>query len=89
MTTAAVVDLMRAALMTTLWLSLPVLAIGFAVGILTSLAQIITAIQDASFSSVPRLAAFLGILVLALPWMLAKLTGYTAALFADFGRFAH
>jgi flagellar biosynthetic protein FliQ len=89
MNTAAVVDLMRNAFITTFWLSLPVLAVGFIVGILTSLAQILTSIQDSSFSTVPRLTAFLCILVLAMPWMLTKLITYTTALFGNFARFAH
>jgi flagellar biosynthetic protein FliQ len=84
-----VVDLMRHAFVTTFWLSLPVLGVGFVVGIVMSLAQILTSIQDASFSAVPRLAAFLAVLVLAMPWMLTQLIGYTTALFGDLGRFAH
>jgi flagellar biosynthesis protein FliQ len=88
MTSAAVVELMRNVMMTTFWLSLPLLAIGFVVGIVISLVQILTSIQDASFSAVPRLAAFLGAILLAMPWMLAKLMAYTTALLGDLGRFA-
>lgn len=88
MTTAAVVDLMHNVMMTTFWLSLPLLAIGFVVGIVISLIQILTSIQDASFAAVPRLAAFLGGILLAMPWMLAKLMTYTTALLGDLGRFA-
>jgi flagellar biosynthetic protein FliQ len=88
MTTAAVVDLMRNVMITTFWLSLPLLAIGFVVGIVISLVQILTSIQDSSFSSVPRLSAFLGAILLAMPWMLAKLMAYTTTLFGDLGRFA-
>jgi flagellar biosynthetic protein FliQ len=89
MTSSAVVDLMRNAFLTTFWLSLPVLAVGFVIGIVMSLAQIVTSIQDSSFSTVPRLTAFLVALVLAMPWMLARLISYTVALFGDLGRFAH
>jgi flagellar biosynthetic protein FliQ len=89
MTTAAVVDLMHNAFMTTFWLSLPVLAVGFVVGVLISLAQILTSIQDASFSTVPRLTAFLGAMLLAMPWMLTKIIAYTAGLFGNLARFAH
>ena len=89
MNTSSVVELMRTAFLTTFWLSLPVLAAGFVVGILVSLAQIVTSIQDASFSAIPRLTAFLGVLLLTMPWMLAKLVSYTAGLFGDLGRFAH
>lgn len=89
MTTAAVVDLMRTAFMTTFWLALPILAVGFVIGIVMSLAQILTSIQDASFAAVPRLLAFLVALLLAMPWMLTKMMAYTTTLFGDFGRFAH
>jgi len=89
MTTAAVVDLMHNAFLTAFWLSLPVLAVGFVVGVAISLAQILTSIQDSSFSSVPRLTAFLGAMLLAMPWMLSKIITYTVALFGDLARFAH
>jgi len=88
MNSAAVVDLIRNAFMTTFWLGLPVLAAGFVIGILVSLAQIITSIQDSSFSTVPRLSVFLGALLLAMPWMIGQLMSYTTSLFGDFGRFA-
>jgi len=89
MTTASVVDLMRNAFMTTFWLSIPILAVGFVIGIVMSLAQILTSIQDSSFSAVPRLTAFLAAIVLAMPYMLTKLIAYTTLLFGDLGRFAH
>ena len=89
MTSSAVVDLMRGVFLTTFWLSLPILAVGFVVGIVVSLAQILTSIQDSSFSSVPRLTAFLGAILLAMPWMLTKIIAYTTALFGNLGRFAH
>lgn len=89
MTTSAVVDLMRNMMITTFWLSLPLLAVGFTVGIVVSLVQIITSIQDASFSSVPRLSAFLGAMLLSMPWMLTKIMAYTTTLFGDLRRFTH
>lgn len=89
MNSAQAVDLMRNAFLTTFWLSLPVLAAGFAIGIVVSLIQIVTSIQDSSFSSVPRLAAFLVVLLISMPWMLARLVSYTASLLGDLGRFTH
>ena len=89
MTNSATVDLLRNMFLMTFWLSVPALAVGFVVGILVSLAQILTSIQDSSFATVPRLTVFLGALVLAMPWMLTKMIAYTSTLFGDFGRFAH
>ena len=89
MTNATVIDLMRGAFLTTFWLSLPMLAVGFVAGVVVSLAQILTSIQDSSFSTVPRLAVFLIAMLVAMPWMLLKMITYTTVLFGDLGRFAH
>jgi flagellar biosynthetic protein FliQ len=88
MSAASVVGLMHDAFLTIFWISLPILSIAFVVGIFISLAQIVTSIQDSSFSAVPRLAAFLAAILLSMPWMLAKLMAYTTSLFGDLGRYA-
>ena len=82
------VDLFRHALLETFWLSLPILAIGFAMGICVSLVQVLTSIQDTSFGAVPRLIAFLTGLLLLLPWMTSNLVSYTTVLLGDFSRYA-
>ena len=88
MTPESVVEIMRQALMLAFWLAGPLLAIGFAAGIVISVAQIATSIQDNAVSSIPRLTAFLAGLLLLLPWMLQKLMAYTTALFGNLGRYA-
>lgn len=89
MSTGAVVDVIRTAFLTAFWISLPMLTVGFVIGIVMSLAQILTSIQDSSFASVPRLLAFLSALLVAMPWMVTKMMAYTAMLLGDLGRFAH
>jgi flagellar biosynthetic protein FliQ len=84
----AVVDLVRHTLLSAFWLSLPLLAVGFAAGILISLLQIVTSVQDPAFGSVPRLAAFLAGIVLLLPWMLMRLCTFTEQLLGDLGKYA-
>jgi flagellar biosynthetic protein FliQ len=88
MTPEMAVDIFRNTLLQTFWLSLPILAIGFVVGIAVSLVQVLTSIQDTSFAAVPRLAAFLFGLLLLLPWMTMRLIAFTIALFGDFSRYA-
>ena len=88
MTPDMVVDILRHALLTTLWLSAPLLLIAFAAGIVISLTQIVTSIQDMSFSTIPRLAVFLASTLLLMPWMLKKIMAYTIALLGDLGRYA-
>lgn len=89
MTPEAAVQLIREALMATFWLGAPLLAIGFAASMLISLVQIATSMQDAAFSTIPRLVAFLVGLLLFLPWMLQRSIGYTVTLLGDLSRYAH
>lgn len=89
MTPQVAVDIFRQTLMTTFWISMPLLCLGLIAGVIISLVQIVTSIQDNGFSSVPRLAAFFFGLLILLPWMTSKLMSYTTALFGDFSRYAH
>ena len=87
MTPEFVAQTIREALMTAFWLALPLLAVGFVVGILISLVQIVTSIQDSAFNAIPRLLAFLGAFMLALPWMLQKMSAYTVTILGDLSRY--
>jgi flagellar biosynthetic protein FliQ len=88
MTQQIAVEIFRHTLLQTFWLALPILMIGLVVGIAVSLLQVLTSIQDTSFGTVPRLAAFLLGLLLLLPWMTARLVSFTTVLFGDFSRYA-
>jgi len=87
MNAAAVADLLRQTLMAAFWLALPLLAIGFFAGIVISLVQIVTSFQDPAFGGALRLAAFLAGLLLALPWMIARMVDFTILLFRDLSRY--
>jgi flagellar biosynthetic protein FliQ len=89
MTPENAIHVIREALMAAFWLSLPLLAIGFCVGIVMNLIQVATSLQDSAFSTFPRLVAFLGGLVLLMPWMLNRLTSYTSAVFTDIAKYGH
>jgi flagellar biosynthesis protein FliQ len=88
MTPDSVVEIMRNAMMTAFWLSAPLLAIGFIAGIVVSLVQIATSMQDNAFSTIPRLLAFLAGLLILMPWMLQKSMAYTSSILGDLGRYA-
>lgn len=81
-------ELIRQALWTAMWVSLPLLAVALVAGIVIGLVQLVTSIQDPGFGTVPRLGAFLAALIVFLPWMFMELMSYTAKLFADLGRYA-
>lgn len=88
MTPEGVVELVRQALLTAFWIAAPLLAIGFVAGIVVSLVQIATSMQDNAFSTIPRLVAFLVGILFLMPWMLHKTMSYTLALMGNLGRYA-
>lgn len=89
MTPEAAVTIIRQAFMATFWLGAPLLAIGFVAGVVVSLVQIATSMQDNAFSTIPRLVAFLLGLLLLMPWMLEQSMSYTVGLLGDLSRYAH
>jgi flagellar biosynthetic protein FliQ len=88
MTPEFATQLVRDALMMALWLSGPILLAGFISGILLSLVQIVTSIQDSAFSTVPRLTVFLAATIIAMPWMLNKAMAYATSILGDLSRYA-
>lgn len=72
-----VLQIARDAIEITLYLSLPVLGVGLVVGVLVSLFQTVTSIQDASLVFVPKLVVVLLVLLFLSPWMMRKMLSYT------------
>lgn len=89
MTSDSVVNIIRQCLLMAFWLSAPILMVGFIIGIVMSLIQIVTSIQDSAFNTVPRLAAVLGALLLALPWMLHKSMAYASSILGNLSHYAN
>jgi flagellar biosynthetic protein FliQ len=77
MTPEFVVELAKEAIALMILLSLPMLGLGLAVGLMVSVFQAVTQIQEMTLTFVPKiLAVFLGLLFAA-PWMLEKITSFT------------
>src|SRR5256885_904906 len=79
-----VVELSRRTIEAAFWVAMPILLAAMAVGLLINIGQVMTSIQDATVSTVPRLAAVGAILFFLTPWMLHHLVTFTTTLFADF-----
>ncbi len=83
-----VLTLARETLQMTLMVSGPLLLVSLVAGILVSVFQVVTSIQDMTLSLVPRmLAVFLAFLFL-LPWVMSLLIGFTSRLLGHLERFA-
>jgi flagellar biosynthetic protein FliQ len=83
MTPQDAVDLGRNAVLLTLMLAAPGLAIGMIVGLFVGLLQALTQVQEQTVAFVPKLVAMLLVVLLTLPWMITQLTNYFQDLMAD------
>lgn len=76
MSPEVVMEVARQAIKVTLLVSLPILGIGLVVGIVISLLQAATQIQEMTLTFVPKiLSIFVGLLFL-LPWIMNHLMGF-------------
>ena len=76
MTPESVMTLGQQALELTLLLAAPALLAGLAVGLLVSVFQAATQINEMTLSFIPKLVAMLAALVIAGPWMLQLMLDY-------------
>jgi flagellar biosynthetic protein FliQ len=88
MTPEAVAHIVGQMFLTAFWTAAPLLALGFATGIVISLVQIVTSIQDTGFNSIPRLIAFLGGTLLLMPWMIHKSMAYALGILGNLSEYA-
>ena len=75
------IDAVRMALMYTLLLSAPVLGAGLVVGLIVSLVQAVTQIQEQTLSFVPKIAAMLLVAVALMAWLMTKLAVFAVEMF--------
>jgi flagellar biosynthetic protein FliQ len=73
MTGAEVLDVARDAITTLIVISAPVMLVGLAVGVVISLFQALTQIQEMTIAFVPKILAIFISLLIALPFMAEKL----------------
>jgi len=83
MTPESVLSLGAQALQLTLLVAAPLLLVALVVGLVISIFQAATQINEATLSFIPKLLAVFATLVLAGPWMLALLVDYIRQLFAS------
>ncbi len=75
------------ALKIALFLGAPVLIVAMLVGILVSIIQAVTQINEATLTFVPKIIAISIVLLITGPWMLELITNYTTELILKFPEF--
>jgi flagellar biosynthesis protein FliQ len=87
MTQEMIIKLAKDTLQITLMVSGPLLLVSLVVGILVSIFQVVTSIQDMTLSFVPRVIAVFVTFLFVLPWMLNTLLSFTTQLYGHLGQF--
>lgn len=82
------IQLVRDTIQMALVLSAPVLLVGLIVGVGISILQVVTSIQDATLSFVPRIAVMVVAGLVLMPWMMERVTAFTIHLFSQFALYA-
>jgi flagellar biosynthetic protein FliQ len=80
MSEAVAIGVMRQAIETAVIVTLPLLLAGLVAGVLVSIFQTVTSIQDNVLAFIPRAAAIFVVFALTFPWMLRILSGFATQL---------
>jgi flagellar biosynthetic protein FliQ len=84
MDTQFVVDFASESMKLTLLLSAPMLGFGLVAGLLVSIFQAVTSIQELTLTFIPKIVAVFLSIILFLPWLLQMLTNFTTKILTDF-----
>jgi flagellar biosynthetic protein FliQ len=76
------INLIRGGALQALMIAAPLLLVGMLVGLVISIFQATTSIQEQTLTFVPKIAAILGALILFGPWIIVSMVQFTLRLFS-------
>lgn len=80
-----VISVASEALKTTMYLAGPMLVAAMAIGIIVSVLQAITQINESTLTFIPKMVAVIVVLVVMAPWMLHVIQGYAVQVLGGAG----
>lgn len=86
MTEELVISVLSDVFYTVFLILLPILGVSLVVGILVSIFQAITSIQEMTLTFVPKIIAMAVAIIFLLPWMMEKMMDITIRLFNMFAQ---
>ncbi len=87
MSTEMILSIAEKAVYTTLMISGPLLLISLVVGLIVSIFQATTQIQEQTLAFIPKILAVLVGLIIFGPWMLSVILSYTHNIFSNLNQF--
>lgn len=82
MTSGFIVNLLRSSIIQTLSIAAPVLLTSMLIGLVISIFQAVTSIQDQTLTFVPKIVAILTIIGIFGAWMMSSMMNFTTNLFS-------
>ena len=79
-----IIDFAMESIKTTLLLSAPMLGFGLVTGLLVSIFQAVTSIQELTLTFIPKILAVFFSLVLFFPWLLQLMLSFTSKILINF-----
>jgi flagellar biosynthetic protein FliQ len=86
MTDVTVIQILREALMITLIVSAPIMAVGLIVGLIVSIFQTTTSIQEQTLTFVPKIVAIFAAIIFFAAWMIHMVVNYTKNAFMEISK---
>ena len=78
------IDIVRRALLEALFLATPILGAGLLIGLVISLFQAVTQIQEQTLTFVPKIIVMILVAVLLLSWITTRLAEFAVEMFSGF-----
>ncbi len=75
------INLIRGGVLQVLMMAAPILLVGMGVGLIVSIFQATTSLQEQTLTFVPKIAAILGSLMLFGPWIFNSIVQFTLRIF--------
>ena len=83
------IDLFKSTVMFALYVVAPFLAVTLIVGLIASLIQSVTSMQEQTLTFVPKLIALAGLMLVLTPWLLRALSEFTVTTITKMGGLGH
>ena len=84
MTEELVIQILKDAFYNTFIILLPILSVGLVVGIIISIFQAATSIQEMTLTFVPKIIVTMVAIIFLLPWMIDKMVSFTIKMLTMF-----
>ncbi len=89
MNEAVVLALAKESLFVALEVSAPILGASLVIGVVVSIIQAVTQVNEMTLTFVPKLVGVFVAMLIFGPWMMQTLLGYSAGLFTNMAAFGH